>query len=191
MKTDLFQSYDHCWVFQICCHIKCSTLTALSFRIWNNLAGILSPPLALLIMTLSKVHLTSHTKVSASNDPLVFLTFLKRFLVFPILLLSSISSHCSPRKAFLSLLAILWNSPFRWVYLSFSRLPLASLLLTAICKASSNNHLPFCVSFYFGWFWSLPLVQCYEPLSKQTKNYFNHCKKKQRKQNKQKKQIVM
>ena len=122
---------------------------------------------------------------------LVSLIPLKKSLVFPILLFSSISLHCSPRKAFLSLLAILWNSPFRWVYLSFSRLPLASLLLTAICKASSNNHLPFCVSFYFGWFWSLPLVQCYEPLSKQTKNYFNHCKKKQRKQNKQKKQIVM
>ena len=35
MKTDLFQSCGHCWVFQICWCIKCSTLTALSFRIWN------------------------------------------------------------------------------------------------------------------------------------------------------------
>ena len=35
MKTDLFQSYGHCWVFQICWHIDCSTLTASSFRIWN------------------------------------------------------------------------------------------------------------------------------------------------------------
>ena len=27
-KTDLFQSCGHCWVFQICCHIECSTFTA-------------------------------------------------------------------------------------------------------------------------------------------------------------------
>ena len=36
MKTDLFQSCGHCWVFQICWHIECSTFTALSFRIWNS-----------------------------------------------------------------------------------------------------------------------------------------------------------
>ena len=28
MKTDLFQSSGHCWVFQICWHIECSTFTA-------------------------------------------------------------------------------------------------------------------------------------------------------------------
>ena len=32
MKTDLFQSCGHCWVFQICWHIECSTFTAPSFR---------------------------------------------------------------------------------------------------------------------------------------------------------------
>ena len=36
MKTPLFQSCGHCWVFQICWHIECSTLTASSFRIWNS-----------------------------------------------------------------------------------------------------------------------------------------------------------
>ena len=50
---------------------------------------------------------------------------------------------CSLRKAFLSLLVILWNSVFRWVYLSFSPLPSASLLFSAICKVSSNNHFAF------------------------------------------------
>ena len=44
----------------------------------------------------------------------------KRSLVFPILLFSSISLHWLLKKAFLSLLAVLWNSAFRWVYLSFS-----------------------------------------------------------------------
>ena len=44
--------------------------------------------------------------------------------------------HCSLRKAFLSLLAILWNSAFSCVYLSLSPLPFASLLFIAVCKAS-------------------------------------------------------
>ena len=40
MKTDLFQSCGHCWVFQICRHIECSAFTASSFRIWNSSTGI-------------------------------------------------------------------------------------------------------------------------------------------------------
>ena len=36
MKTDLFQSCGHCWVFQICWHIECITFIASSFRIWNS-----------------------------------------------------------------------------------------------------------------------------------------------------------
>ena len=36
MKTDLFQSCGHCWVFQICWHIECSTFAASSFRIWRK-----------------------------------------------------------------------------------------------------------------------------------------------------------
>ena len=69
--------------------------------------------------------------------------FLERSLVFPILLFSSISLHWSLRKAFLSLLTILWNSAFRWVYLSFSPLPFTSLPFSAICKVSSDNHFAF------------------------------------------------
>ena len=49
MKTDLFQSWGHCWVFQICWHIECSTSTASSFRIWKSSTGIPSPPLALFL----------------------------------------------------------------------------------------------------------------------------------------------
>jgi len=36
MKTGLFQFCGHCWVFQICWHIECSTLTASSFRILHS-----------------------------------------------------------------------------------------------------------------------------------------------------------
>ena len=62
---------------------------------------------------------------------------------------SALSSR-SPqlRKAFLSLLAIL--SAFKWVYLSFSPLLFTSLLFTAICKASSDNHLAFLHFFFLG-----------------------------------------
>ena len=52
-------------------------------------------------------------------------------------------------------------SAFRWVYLSFAPLPSASLLFSAICKASSDNHLTFCIFFSWGWSWSLPPVQCH------------------------------
>ena len=50
MKTDLFQSCSHCWVFQICWHIECRTFTASSFRIWNSSTGIPSTPLALFVV---------------------------------------------------------------------------------------------------------------------------------------------
>ena len=66
-KTDLFQSCGHCWVFQICWHIECSTFTGSFFRIWNNSAGIPSPPLALFVVMLSKAHLTSHSRMSGSR----------------------------------------------------------------------------------------------------------------------------
>ena len=84
--------------------------------------------------------------IFAWNVPLVSLIFLKRSLVFPILLFSSISLHWLLRKALLSLLAILRNSEFKWVYLSFSPLLFTSLLLTAICKASSYSHFAFSFS---------------------------------------------
>ena len=190
MKTDLFQSCGHCWVFQICWHIEWSTFTASSF---HSSTGIPSPLLALFIVMLPKAHLTLHSRMSgfrwvitpswlsgswrsflysssvyschlflitsasvrsipflsfivpifAWKVPLVSLIFLKRSLVFPILLFSSISLHWSLRKAFLSLLALLWNSAFKWIYLSFSPLPFASLLFMAVCKAlQTPSHQP-------------------------------------------------
>ena len=61
MKTDFFQSCGHCWVFQICWHIECSTFTASSFRNWNSSTGIPSPPLAL------QAHLISYSRMSGSR----------------------------------------------------------------------------------------------------------------------------
>ena len=81
--------------------------------------------------------------IFAWNVPLVSQIFLKRSLVFPILLFSSISLHWSLRKAFLPLLAILWNSVFRCLYHSFSPLLFVCLLFTAIWKASPDSHFAF------------------------------------------------
>ena len=60
----LFQSCSHCWVFQICWHIECSTFTTSSFRIWNSSTGIPSLPLALFVVMLPKAHLTSDSRMS-------------------------------------------------------------------------------------------------------------------------------
>ena len=67
MKIDLFQSWGHCWVFQICWHIECSTFTASSFRIWNSSTRIPSPPLALSVVMLPKTHLSLHSRMSDSR----------------------------------------------------------------------------------------------------------------------------
>ena len=63
--TDLFQSYGHCWVFQIFWPVECST-RASSFKIWNSSARILSPPLALFVAMVLEAHLTSHSRMSGS-----------------------------------------------------------------------------------------------------------------------------
>ena len=83
MKTHLFQSCGHCWVFQICWHIDCSTLTASSFRIWNSSIGIPSPPLALFVVILPKACLTSHSRMSGS-----------RWVITPLWLSGSWRSSC-------------------------------------------------------------------------------------------------
>ena len=67
MKTDIFQSCGHCWVFQICWHIECRTFIASSFRIWNSSIGVPSPPLTLFIVMLPNAHLTSHSRMSGSR----------------------------------------------------------------------------------------------------------------------------
>ena len=81
--------------------------------------------------------------ILAWNAPLVSPVFLKKSLVFPFYLFSSITLHCSFKKAFLSLLAILWNPAFSRVHLSLFPLHFASLLSSAICKVSSGNHFAF------------------------------------------------
>ena len=68
--------------------------------------------------------------------------FLEEISSLSHVLFSSISLHWSLRKSFFSLLAVLWHPALKWVYLSFSPLP--------ICKASSDNHFTFLNFFFLG-----------------------------------------
>ena len=211
MKTDLFHSRGHCWVFQICLHIQCSTFTASSFRIWNSSTGIPSPPLAFFVVMLSKAHLTSHSRMSGSrwmiipswlsgswrsflysssvysyhlflissasvksipflsfiepifawNIPLVPLIFLKRSLVFPILLFCSISLHWALRKVFFSLLFFgpLHSNVYIFPFLlCFSPLFFPQLFV----RPPQTAIFIFSTSFSWGWSSSLSRVQCHE-----------------------------
>ena len=115
MKTDLFQSCGHCRVFQICWHIECSTFTASSFRIWNSLAGIPSPPLALFTVMLPKAHLPdSWLALFALLEGEIF--WLGPVFEFDILLSLS---HCPSSTWFLLLPILLWDKIYgRNYYLS-------------------------------------------------------------------------
>ena len=174
MQIDFFQSCGHCWVFQICWHIECSTLIASSFRILNSSAGIPSFPVDFwgpLDFTLQNVWLcmSDHTfnviwvikifcivhlcilaiffLISSSIRALLFLSFivlvfgwniplmspffLTSSLVIPLLLLSSISLHCSLKAlspSFSLDVCLQLGVPF------LSLLLFASLLFSAILK---------------------------------------------------------
>ena len=112
-----------------------------------------------LLLLLGLLFLSFIVPIFEWNIPLVALIFLKGFLVFPFLLLSSISLHWSLRKAFFASLAILSNSAFRCIYLSFS-LCLSLFFSQLFARPLETNFFvcAFCISFSGGWFWSLPPV---------------------------------
>ena len=215
MKTDLFQSCGHCWVFQICWRIECNTFTASSFRIWNSSTGIPSPSLALFVVMLPKAHLTSHSRMSGSRWVItpslsiwvVKIFFVQFFCVFlPPLLnifcfcqIHTISvlywvhlcmkcslrisnfleiSSLSPFYCFPLFLCIAGWGRFSYVSLLFfgtlhsngNILPFLlcfSLLFFSqlFVRPPQTTNLLFYISFSWGWSWSLPPVQCHEPLS--------------------------
>ena len=89
-----------------------------SWRSFLYSSSVFSCPLLISSASLRSIPFLSFIEpIFAWNVPLVSLIFLEISVVFPILLFSSISLHWS-LKAFLSLPAILWNSSFKWVYLS-------------------------------------------------------------------------
>ena len=69
----------------------------------------------------------------------------------------------------LSRVRLSWNSAVWWVYLSFSPLPLASVLLSAICKAYWDKHFAF---YFLGYRLDPVLSSCSVSFSLLTILYF-------------------
>ena len=110
----------------------------------------------------SLLFLSYFMPILAWNVLLVYPIFLKRSLVFYILLFNSISLYCLLKKDLLSLHAILWNSSFSWVYFPF--LLCLFLFPQLFVNPPQTTTLPSCISFPLWWFWSLPSVKCYKSL---------------------------
>ena len=80
------------------------------------------------------------------------------FMILITVLYSSLS------KVFLSLLAVLWNSAFRWYIFPFLLCFLLLFFSQLFVRLPQTTILPFCISSW-GWFGSMTPVQCHEPLS--------------------------
>ena len=99
------------------------------------------------------------------NVPLISTVFLKRSLVFPILLFASMffasfveeSILVSPCYSLELCMQLDISFPFSVACrFSFPQL---------FVKPPQTTTLPFCISFSLGWFWSLTPLQCYKPPS--------------------------
>ena len=96
-----------------------------------------------------------------------YLVFLKRSLVFPILLFSSIFFFNIVHSRSTSYLTLLFSGTLHSVGYTFPFLPCLLLLFfpQLFVKPPQTTTLLSWVSFSLEWFWSLPLVPCYEPPS--------------------------
>ena len=176
MKTDLFQSCGHCWVFQICWHIECSTFIASSFRIWNSSTGMRSPPLALFVVLLPKAHLTSHSRIPGFRwviSPSWLCRSWRSFLYsssvysYYLFLISSASVRSIPFPSFIEPI-------FAWIVPLVSLIFLKRSLVFPFCYLSPflcTNHwrrLSYLFSLFFGTLHSnayiFPFLLCFLPL---------------------------
>ena len=103
--------------------------------------------------------------IFAWNVPLVYLIFLKRSLVFPILLVASFL--CIDRWGRLSYLFLQFFGTLHSDAYIFHFLLCFSLLFFSqlFVRPPQTAVLLFCISFPWGWPWSLSPVQCLEPPS--------------------------
>ena len=171
MKPDLIQSCGHCWVFQICWHIACSTFTASSFRIWNSSTGIPSPQLALFIVMLPKAHLTSHSRMSGSRSVIIpsWLSGSRRYFLYSSSVYSChlfvISSASVSSIQFLFIIEpnFAWNVPLvSLIFLEISSLShsFISLYLFALIKGrliSSCYSMDLCIQMRISFLFSFAL----------------------------------
>ena len=164
MKTDLFQSCGPCWVFQVGWNTECSTFTASSFRIWNSSTGIPSPPLALFVVMLSKVHLTSPSRMSGSRSVITPLwlsgpwsCFLYSSSVYSSHLFLILSAYVRsiPFLCFIKPLSA-WNVPL--VSLIFFK---RSLVFPILLFSSFSLHLLFFGTLHSNAYYIFPFLLCF------------------------------
>ena len=155
-----------CWLKHLCSirawvPVSLSLSLSLSLFLADSLEHesccITQGPLASFLRSLSHRQLRA-TRFQASKGPIEISSLFHSIF-------SSISLHWSLRKAFLSLLAILRNSSLKWVIFPFLLCLLLLFFSQLFINPPQTAILPFCISFSWGWPWSLPPVQCHEPLS--------------------------
>ena len=103
--------------------------------------------------------------ILAWNIPLISPVFLKRFIVFLTLLLSSISLIVHFRR--LLYLSLLFSGTLHSVGYIFAFLLCLLLLFfpQLFVRLPQTTTLPSCLTPSLRWFWSLPPIQCYKPPS--------------------------
>ena len=143
MKTDLFSSCGHCWVFQTPAILSAplSQHHLLGLEIAQVL-GITSPTLALFIVILHKAHLISHSRMAGSRwviTPSWLSGLLRSFLYissvycFYLFLISSASKSIAFMSFIVPIFA--WNVPL--VFLIFFK---RSLVLPILLFSSISLH---------------------------------------------------
>ena len=158
MKTDLFQSCGHCFVFQIFWHIECSTFTTSSLRIWNSSTGIPSPPLALFVEMLPKAYLTLPSRMSGSWwvitpswlseswRPFLYSSFVYSCHLF---LISSASVRSIPFLSFIEPI-FAWNVPLVSLIFLKRYLVFLFLLFSSIFCTDHWARFPYLSLLFFG-----------------------------------------
>ena len=110
----------------------------------------------------SIVFLSFIVPIFAWNVPLVSPVFLKRSLVFPILLFSSIS--CTDHWGRLSYLSLLFfRTLHSYGYIFLFLICLSLLFFSKLFVRPQTTILPFCTSFSWVWSWSLYHVMNLHP----------------------------
>ena len=104
--------------------------------------------------------------ILAWNIPLISPVFLKRFIVFPTLLFSSISLIVHFKR--LLYLSLLFSGTVHSVGYIFAFLLCLLLLFfpQLFVRPPQTTTLPSYITFSLRWFWSLPSIQCHKPPSK-------------------------